>query len=332
MSDVWPPDERPNGRAPGDPAPVHNEPTIHQLRLLLVLSDELHFGRAAARLFMSQPALSRQLRSLEAHLGLTLFHRTSRRVEMTASCRALLPEAKAAVRAMDQLRLVADTREREPAGRLVVGAIGAEASMPRTRAILAELRARHPRITVEIRNLNFVDHVNQLLDGQVDVVFLRPPVPPGIQIVHLASEPRIACLPTTDSLAGRTTISIAELSGRTVVNVPPQVSRVWWDWWAVNPRPDGSRVTYGPVVADMEALLNAVADGGAMAFLPAAARTFFPRPGISYVDVADLSPCSSALAWTPASRARPTVAAVRRAAATVLRGEDGSTAKAAVEL
>jgi DNA-binding transcriptional LysR family regulator len=288
------------------------------LRLLLIIAEELHFGRAAARLFMSQPALSRQLGSLERRLGFTLFERTSRTVRTTEGCRALLPYAQAVVRTMDRFRHTAQEHHRGPSGRLVVGAIGAEAAMPHARATLDELRARHPHVTVEVRNLNFVDHVTRLTDGEVDVVFLRPPVPPGIQILHMAGETRVVCLPSSDPLAARASVTLADLAGRPVVDMPPQVPRIWWDFWVTDPRPDGSPVRYGPVATDLEALLHIVAVGSAVAFLPAAARTFFPRPGVAYVDVSDAAPCTSALAWSAAARNRPAVVAIREAAVTVL--------------
>jgi DNA-binding transcriptional LysR family regulator len=292
-----------------------SEPTVHQLRLLLVVAEELHFGRAAARLFITQPALSRQITVLERHLGVGLFVRSSRTVEATAACRALLPKARDVVEAMERLRRSADTQHRELTGRLVVGSIGAESSMRHARVILAELRARHPELTVELRNQHLADHMRELLDGEVDVAFLRPPVPPGIQIRHLATEPRIACLPADDPLASRSEISLADLAGHPVVDLPAQLPRLWWNFWAVDPRPDGSLVRYGPVVSDMEALVHVVAEGAAMAFLPAAAREFFPRPGVSYVDVTDLPPSTSALAWAATHRDRPAVAAIRQAAA-----------------
>src|ERR1700754_1646512 len=127
------------------------EPTAHQLRIFLVVAEELHFGRAATRLFMTQPALSQQLRALEQRLGVQLLNRTSRTVEVTAEGLALLPRAESVVAAMDRLQQTADVQARKLSGRLIVGSIGGEAAMPHTRAILRTLRNQHPHITVEIR-------------------------------------------------------------------------------------------------------------------------------------------------------------------------------------
>ncbi|MEU4871382.1 LysR substrate-binding domain-containing protein [Streptomyces sp. NPDC021608] len=287
------------------------------MRLFVVLSEELHFRRAAARLFITQSALSQQIRDVERRLGVALFERTSRAVALTAAGRALLPEARAAVDAVTRVRRIAAAQARRLSGQLVVGTIGAEAAMPHTRAVLRTLLERHPRVAVQVVSLNFADHLAALVRQEVDVMFLRPPVPDGIEVHHLATEPRVACLPAGDPLAALPSVSLAQFAGRPVVSVPDEVPRVWWDFWAVDPRPDGSAVRYGPVATDMESLLHAVADGEAMCFLPAAARDLFPRPGISYVDVTDLTPCSAALAWLAERRGDPTVAAVREAARAV---------------
>ncbi|MTE17693.1 LysR family transcriptional regulator [Streptomyces sp. TRM43335] len=290
------------------------EPSIHQLRLFLALSEELHFGHAAARLFITQSALSQQIRNLEKRLGVALFERSSRTVALTAAGRALLPEVRAAVEAMVRLRRAATAQRRHLSGRLRVGTIGAEAAMPHARAVLRALHRRHPHLEVEVLGLNFVDQLDALYRREADVAFLRPPVPDGIEVHHLATEPRVACLPSGDPLTARPRITLDQLAGYPVVDVPPRVPRVWWDFWAVDPRPDGTPVRYGPVAADLEALLHTVAQGEAMAFLPAAARDLFRRPGVDYVDVDGLPPCTSALAWVAEHRDNPAVTAVRQAA------------------
>jgi DNA-binding transcriptional LysR family regulator len=294
-----------------------HEPSVHQLRLFLVLADELHFGRAATRLFMTQPAFSQQIRVLEDRLGVRLVDRSSHAVELTVAGRNLLPEIRVAVEAVDRVRQLADANARELSGHLIIGAIGAEAAMPYTRAVLDELHARHPQVTVEMRGLDFVGQTAALLNDEIDAAFLRLPIPAGIQIQRLATEPRVAALCAGDPLADRPSLTLGGLAGYAVVDVPPDAPRLWWRFWAIDPRPDGSPVRYGPVVPDMEALLHAVATGQAMSFLPAAARSFFPRPGVSYIDVTDLPPCTAALAWRAKNRARPTIMALRRIAQTV---------------
>ncbi|SCL33002.1 LysR family transcriptional regulator [Micromonospora aurantiaca (nom. illeg.)] len=294
------------------------EPSVHQLRLFLVLAEELHFGRAAQQLFLSQQALSQQIRALENRLNVDLLRRSSRQVELTPAGQALIPTARESVAAMTRLQELAAAYSRETRGHLRIGAIGGEAFMPYVTAILTELSARHPGITVEIRSVNFVDQVYVLPRGEVDAAFLRPPLPPGLRSLQLPTEPRVACLPADDPLVAQVPLTLAQLSDRVVVDVPIPELRQWWDFWTVNPRPDGSAVRYGPVAGDMDALLSAVARGQAIAFLPAEARRDYSRRGVAYVDVVDLPLSTAALAWLP-GRDNPALAALLQAARAVVR-------------
>ncbi|MFF9306998.1 LysR family transcriptional regulator [Streptomyces sp. NPDC014777] len=297
------------------------DPSTHQLRLFLTLAQELHFGRAAARLFMSQPTLSRQIRLLERKLGVALLDRTSRSVALTPAGRALVPEAREAVWAMARLRRRAAEHARQVRGHLVLGFIAGEAAMPYTHTILGELRRRQPRITVELRALSFGNQFEALGNGDVHAALLRFPLPRALRTIRLATEPRVACLPSADRLASLPTerpVSLADLADHLVVDMPTQAPRDWWDDWAVNPRPDGSPVRFGPVAADIESLLHIVARGQAISFLPAAARCLYPRSGVTYVDVADAPQSTAALAWMPTTQDRPVLSALLETARTVI--------------
>ncbi|MDQ7809114.1 LysR family transcriptional regulator [Amycolatopsis sp. A133] len=289
-------------------------PTIHQLRAFLVLAEELHFGRAATRLYMSQPALSRQLGALERRLGVEVIARTSRSAAITPAGSALLPDALAVVRAATRLRRIADNYSRGLTGKLIIGTVGAEAAMEHTTVVLEALRQRHPALELDIRLLDLGAQFRSLTTGEVDAVFCRPPAPDEVKTHHLQTEPRVVCLPAGDPLAGRDRVTLAELDDRVMISFPPESPQAWRDFWAADPRPSGVPVTYGPMVRDMEALFAEIARGGAISFQPAAARQFFPRPGVAYVAVSDLPPCTSALAWHITAENRPVVKAIRQAA------------------
>ncbi|MEV5357012.1 LysR family transcriptional regulator [Streptomyces sp. NPDC052693] len=317
-----PPEDRPTPGAAGRPEVPGDDrdPTTHQLRLFLTLARELHFGRAAQRLFMTQPSLSRQIRLLENRLGAPLVDRTSRSVQLTEAGRMLLPEAENVVAAMSRLRSRAAEQSRRVRGLLVLGFVAGESAMPYTHAILDELTQRHPALSVELRMLTFGNQFERLADHDVDAAFLRPPLPPPLRTMTLAVEPRVACLRASDPLAGlaaERALTLTDLAEHRMVDMPASASRVWWDDWTVNPRPDGTPVQFGPVVADIEGLLTEVARGHAISFLPEAARRLYPRPGIRYVDVADAPLSSAALAWLPGHHERPAVAALLDAARAV---------------
>ncbi|MFC4531840.1 LysR substrate-binding domain-containing protein [Sphaerisporangium dianthi] len=298
---------------------TRSEVSTHQIRLFLALAEELHFGRAAARLCMTQPALSRQIQALERRLGVPLFVREGRAVRLSDAGHALRGEAQAVVDATHRLREKADQWVRTLTGHLVVGTFAAESAMPYAQPILRNLRTRHPHLSIEVRTSNVTCHLTQLLEGRVDVAFLRPPVPAGVQLLRLSSEPRVACVSADDPLAGRDSVSVTDFAGHTFPDYPPQIPRPWRNHWAEDPRPDGTPVRYGPVFHDLEDLLLAIARGEVVSFIPEAARRLFPRPGVRYLDVIDLSPCTSALGWLAAHGDRPVVAAAREAAASWLR-------------
>lgn len=222
------------------------------------------------------------------------------------------------VDAMARLLQAADVHAGTTRGRLRIGSLGAEAAMPYAQAILARLRGSHADLETEVRNLSFVDMFSKLSTGEVDAAFLRGPLPPGIQSLHLATETRVVCLPADDPLADRDVLTLAQLADRVVVDMPPEVPRSWWDHLTVNPRPDGTPVRFGPVVRDTESMVLAVTQQQAITFLPAAARRLYPRAGLTYVDVPELGVSTAELAWLPENRDKPAVSALREVARQVL--------------
>jgi DNA-binding transcriptional LysR family regulator len=295
------------------------DPSVHQLRLFVVLAEELHFGNAARRVFLTQPALSQQIKMLERRLGTRLVERGTHSVELTSAGQELLPAVTSVIEYMDRLQRLADQHGREVTGHLALGTVGGEAAQPYTHKMLAELRRRHPEITVEIRSLGFSRQFHSVARGDVDAAVLLRPVPPELQTLDLSTDSRVALLPANDPLlADGAPLTLAQLADRTFVDIAPPIGREWWDNWSVNPRPDGTSVRYGPVVDDVEALMLAVARGQGIAVLPAAARHLYPRPGIAYVDVVDLPACTAALVWASKNRSHPVVAALREAARTII--------------
>lgn len=308
------------GPRPPAGADGQRDPSTHQLRTFLAAAKELHFGRAAARMQMTQPALSKQIRALEERLAVELFERNSRAVTLTAPGQELVAEAEQVVGAMRRLRQRVCLSARDVRGRLVVGFAAWEGAMPHTHLVLDALHERHPGIDVELRALTFADQFDAPAGREVDAAFLRLPLPKGLQRLPLAVEPRLACLPATDPLATAGPITLERLRDRPVIDMPARTPRAWRDDWGVDPRPDGSPVRYGPIAPDLETLLHIVGRGHGMCFLPAAVSRLYPRPGVAYVEVTDLPSSTAVLAWSPANRERPTVAALREAARVVTTG------------
>ncbi|MGW1838305.1 LysR family transcriptional regulator [Streptomyces sp. BBFR2] len=291
------------------------DPTVQQLRSLLTLAEELHFGRAAARLYLTQPALSLQIRTLERRLGVRLFARTSRRVEVTPVGRALLPLVRNIVGATDELRDAAlSSAAAGDTLRLRVGLTDCATALAPTRRVIAALTALYPGLEIDLRVVDLVEQATGLATGRIDAAFVYLPVDDGFHVHPLTTEPRVACLSSADPLAGRASLTLADLADRPMVSLTPETSRTGRAFWAADPRPDGAPVRYTDHhVTRVESLLSAVSFDGACAFLPAVAAELYPRPDVRYLPVTDLVPCTFGLARPAADHDTPRSALLERA-------------------
>src|SRR5262249_41520877 len=189
------------------------------LRLLdyfVTVAEELHFGRAAARLHIAQPSLSQQIRQLEQQLGVTLLERTSRKVELTPAGQTLLAEGR---RLLDQAQRIVRTVQAAASGRLTVGFYGSAAStlLPDVLRAFAE---DHPTVDVSVREL-LLDRIDQILGGRVAVAFTR--LLPGqgdVEIEVIARESRVVALPEGHPLADRASIEFVDLRDESFITNP----------------------------------------------------------------------------------------------------------------
>jgi DNA-binding transcriptional LysR family regulator len=130
----------------------------------------------------------------------------------------------------------------------------------------------------------------------------------------LASERRVVAVSSGHPLAVRDRVALADLVDQNVVSVSESVPQEWRDFWAVDPRPDGTAVSYtGDRASNLEALFSAAALGQNITIVPAACRELYPRPGITYIDVTDMAPITSALAWIPGRESPAVTTLVREA-------------------
>ncbi|MFE1773988.1 LysR family transcriptional regulator [Streptomyces sp. NPDC059008] len=273
------------------------DPSTHQLRLLLVLAEELHFGRAAKRLFISQPAFSRQIRMLEEHLGVALVERSTRRVALTPAGEALLPRVRAVVDAVEELHGAADALSHPQADRVVLGSY--ISALPALRILFDRVCGHLPGPGIEWRDVDNVEQVSALVEGKVDAVVCYGPMPDGIHTLQLGTEARYVCLPDTHPLADRDSLTLAELADLPVIGYSPDVDARWRAFWAADPRPDGTPVRYSRHTATtLESAVSAVSLGHGIRFLSEGCLDLMPRPGIRYLAVTDLAPCIAVLAWS----------------------------------
>jgi len=278
---------------------------LRKLRYFLAVAELLHFGRAAEQLHIAQPALSRQIRSLEHDLGARLFDRDRHRVELTQAGRQLLRDAP------DLLAAAAATRHRVAAAARGTRSlsVGFRAGIVVTAAVRA-FRVEHPDTSVELRHLEWDQQEEPVLDGRVDVAYLRPPVAgDGLALAPLYSEPRVAVLPADHRLAGKSSVTVADLAAELLMPAP-----------GISPPLDAPRSQPGVTVRTVEEKLEHVAAGVGVLFVAVSMARYYQRDDIVSVPLADAPPDQVLLAWA-AGHASPLVDAFIHAAHQVVHSD-----------
>ena len=195
---------------------------LSQLRCFVAVAEELHFGRAAQRLNMTQPPLSRQVQLLERILGVVLLDRTSRSVRLTPAGRAFLIEAKRILRLAESAALATRRIASGDAGRVAVGFTAASgySFLPR----LVDLaRSELPNVDLTLRELVSGEQVEALLTGRIDLGLVRPPLTrPEFDKVRVLTEPLVAALPTGDPRLAKATVELSDFDDRPMVMYAPE--------------------------------------------------------------------------------------------------------------
>ncbi|WP_433203359.1 LysR family transcriptional regulator [Nocardia sp. CA-107356] len=289
---------------------------VRQLRYFVAVAEELHFGRAAGRLGMAQPPLSRAIRELERQLGVQLFERTTRHVVLTPAGAVLLRDARTALDAV----AAAAQRARHigqpaPGLRLALKADFDAGLLPQ---ILEAYHREKAAIPVELMMGGRGEQVPALHQGRADVALLATPFDDrDLDIEPLLTEPRLVALAASDPLAARATLRLADLTGRMLPDGTPadREGLIPNDSEIHNgsqgPIPDARRTSL-----DLAQIFNLIELGSVILFPPASVARRHPRPAIAYRTVTDLQPTTLAVVW-PQNCHSPAVAAFVRAATSV---------------
>jgi DNA-binding transcriptional LysR family regulator len=270
---------------------------LRHLRAFVVLAEELHFARAAARLHLSQPALSQTIKQLERSTGLRLLQRTTRRVELTPEGRDFRDDAVRVLERFDALMAHARATAAGRRGTLRIGyTIGAAVDLvPR---VLRAFARQCPDVHVETTEFDFSEPAAGLDDGRADVAVVRPPIEAGdVRLFALAREPRVACVPDSHPLAQRREISVEDVLEEPIVAAPG--TGVWRDYWLCCEYRRGKPAPVVGEAATFEAELQAVASGVGISITAEAAARFYARPGLRFPRIADIPPCEVAVALPP---------------------------------
>ncbi|MFC8385975.1 LysR family transcriptional regulator [Nocardia sp. NPDC057272] len=272
-----------------------------ELRYFVAVAEELHFGRAAQRLAMAQPPLSRAIQQLERRLGVVLLHRTTRAITLTPAGAVLLREARLAIEAVD----AAERRTRRAAADRpgVVLATKAGASSELLSKLLNAYAADPCSVEVEVVLCGPGEPESLLRNGSADVALLHRPydTTAGFDTEDLHTEQQIVVLPAGHPLADRNHLSMAEVNALTDLPLPR---------W---PRPDGSYPDGpGPQVRDHTQLTQLITLGRACAVMPESLRAQL-RHEHAIVAVPDAPAVTTVIAWPPHSRSKAVADLVRTA-------------------
>lgn len=277
------------------------------LRYFIAVVEAGTLTRAAERLFVSQPALTKQIKQLETQLGARLFTRSRAGMTPTEAGRILAERVPALLAEWDMVLRETSSAAGRAARLLRVGFI-ASAANEATPRIIAEFSRRRPGWRVDMRQATWSNPSAGLADGDVDVALLRLPFP-GQDILRIAvlfTEPRWVALPEGHALAARDVIPFRDLWDEPFVAAPPETG--WWrDQWLATDERGGNPVRIGAVTDQPDDWLSAIANGYGIALAPASAARFYARPGITYRPVSGVSPSQVGVAWAVADDSNPVV-------------------------
>jgi DNA-binding transcriptional LysR family regulator len=203
---------------------------LRHIRAFLAVADELHFGKAARRLHIAQPAVSQLVRGLEAEFGVSLFERTSRRVALTAAGEVLLEEARELLARHER---VDERMARLRAGETGEVGVGAIPALPPDLlpSLLTEWRRRLPDVVVVARSLvSELTASAALARADVDIALLRGDITdPGVDSIEVAREPVGVAVAASDALAARDSLTVADLEDRAIATFPRRADPVEFD-------------------------------------------------------------------------------------------------------
>jgi DNA-binding transcriptional LysR family regulator len=268
-----------------------NVPEMWQLRYFVTLAETLHFGRAAEALHISQPPLSRAIRALEARLGVPLFVRTRRRVELTAEGVRLLDEARRVQGQLERVCVELRGMAAGERGRLRIGFVSL-ADYGVLPGLLKDFKAARPGVTLALREMLSPNQSAALATGELDFGLLLPPVQEAPSLEHLVvqRERFVAALPARHRLArGTGKLLVRELEGEPLVMVPREIAPGLYDIVAGLVQRAGLSLDVAQEAIQMQTVVSLVSSGLGAAIVPASVANL-GRRGVTYRELADPHP------------------------------------------
>ncbi len=283
---------------------------IIELRLwrqFAMLAEELHFGRAAARLHMTQPPLTQAIAHLEALLGVRLFERTKRSVHMTAAAEALLPQVRDLLARAQALPAQAAAADAGEVGRLRLAFVSTAGFSLLPQWVRA-FRERHPQVRLELLEATGDMQLQAFDNHDIDAgVILHSPgfSPPGLRSQRVAREPLVLALPEAHPLAARASLTLAEVLSQPLVIFPRRILPSLYDaiFGMYHAAAQSPQVVQEAI--QMQTIVNLVSAGLGVAWVPHSVRQF-QRPGVLYRSLSGarsrkVPVCETSLVWPEGS-------------------------------
>jgi len=254
---------------------------LRHLRYFVAVAEELHFGRAAQRLFMAQPPLSQQILQLEREIGTSLLERTNRRVQLTAAGQVFLQDARDILARVDHAILTAQRASRGEAGWLGVGFV-ASATYDVLPVILRRFRERFPDVEMVLIELLGTEQGQALRENQIHVGFARLPSDvEGIVLETVAVHPLMVALPATHPLAKQERIDLPELAAEPFILFPRQPESNYADYIIRLCATAGFTPRIVQKTGEMQTAVSLVDAGIGVAIVPASVQNL-RREGVVY--------------------------------------------------
>lgn len=272
---------------------------LRPLRQFVALAEELHFGRAAARLHMTQPPLTQAIQQLERTLGAPLFERTQRRVALAPAGAALLPLVRRLLQQADELPRRAQAAAAGRAGRLRLAFVSSVSYGPLP-GWLSGFRAAQPEVAVELREATLDVQLDAFAAGEIDAGFVlhaQGAAPPGLAALQVLREPLVLALPDTHPLAARRTLPFDRIAAEPLVIFPRAIAPSLFDAVVGHYRAMGATPAIAQEAIQMQTIVNLVSAGLGVAWVPASLMQL-QRPGVVYrpLSGAPLA-CETSLVW-----------------------------------
>ena len=271
---------------------------LRHLEYFVAVAEELHFGKAAARLRMAQPPLSQQIRKLEEELEVQLFYRTKRHVQLTEVGEIFLEEARQTLAQAAHAREMAQKAGRGELGRLAIGFVGSAVSeaLP---LLLVRFRERFPDVELTLRELTTSQQIRALRDGRIQVGLLRPPINDvTLSVETLLKEPLLVALPEQHPLAVYPALSAETLAHEDFIIFPRPQGPGLYDQIISLCQQAGFSPHIVQEAIQMQTILGLAAAGLGVALVPASAR-HLRSAGVAYrVLQPSVIHVEMALAWS----------------------------------